>query len=140
MPIGEPVLFGGGVDRPIEPAPKQHLAHRQQQHLHETAIAGDALDLLHRQRRIVRRHQDRRAQARLPVQQFLRHPVVDRRAQRRRHVLVEQRDRAVQHVADGEARAERIERLAADRVEVAGREGPTPAASPGRAVSGEFGG
>ena len=41
---------------------------------------------------------------------------------RRRHVLVEQRDRAVQRVADREPRAERIERLAADRVEVAARQ------------------
>ena len=114
---GESVLLRGGVDRPVGAAAEQHVAHGEQQHLDEAAILRHALDLRDRELRIVHRHQDRRAQPRLAVEQFLRDPVVDGGAQRHRHVLVEQRDRAMQHVADGEPAAERIERLAADHVE-----------------------
>ena len=136
---GEPELFRGGVDRPIGSAAQQHVAHREQQHLDEAAVRRHALDLGDRVRGIVHRHQDRRAQPRLAVEQFLPDPVVDGGAERHRHVLVEQRDRAMQHVADGEAGAERIERLAADHVEVPPG-APDACRQSGRALSGEFGG
>ena len=100
---GEPVLFGRRVDRPVWPASEQHVAHGEQQHLDETPIRRHSLDLGDRALRIVHRHQDGGAEPRLAVEQLLRDPVVDGGAQRHRHVLVEQRDGAVQHVADGEA-------------------------------------
>ena len=116
---GEAVPLARLVDRPVDAPPERHLAHHRHQHLHEALVGREPLDLLHRQLGIVQRQQDRRAQPRLAVEPFLGDVVVDRRDQRRRHVLVEQRDRAVQRVADGEARAEGVERLRAQEVEVA---------------------
>ena len=97
----KPMLFGCRINRPIGSAAEQHLTHGKQQHLHKTAIGRESLDLPQRQRRIMRGQKNRRPQARLAVEQFLRGPVVHGCAQRRRHVLVEQRDRAMQHIADG---------------------------------------
>ena len=37
--------LGGGIDRPVEAPPEQHVAHRGQQHLHEAPVGGDPLDL-----------------------------------------------------------------------------------------------
>ena len=95
------------IDRPEEAAPEQDVAHREQQHLDEAPVGRDPLDLGDASLRVVQRHHDRGAQARLAVEQLLRDPVVHGAAQRGAHVLVEQRDRAMQHVADREARAER---------------------------------
>ena len=139
MPIGEAVLLGRRIERPIEPPAEQHVAHHQQQHLHEAAVVRDALDLGDRELRVLRRDQDRGAQPRLLVEEMLARPVVHRRAKRSRHVLVEERDRAMQIVADRVAQAEPVEHVAADHVDPAAREVPSCRQS-GRQLSGEFGG
>ena len=126
---GQAVFLGGLVDRPVGAAAERHLAHREHQHLHEALVVREPLDLLHRQIGIVQRQQDRGAQPRLAVEPFLGDVVVHRRDQRRRHVLVEQRDRAVQHVADGEARAEGVERVRAQKIEIAAGKAVLRAAS-----------
>src|SRR5262245_62260371 len=75
-------LLGRGVDRPEDPPPEQYFAHHEKQHLDEAPIGSDALDLGDGGFGIVERHDDGGAQARLAVEQLLRHPVVHRAAQR----------------------------------------------------------
>ena len=106
----QPVLHGGLVDRPEVAAAQRHLAHDEHQDLHETAIAGATLDLLHRMRRVLERDHDRGPQALVAVEQLARDPLVDRRAERRAHVFAVQQ--LAQHVANGQPRAEVVERLA----------------------------
>ena len=62
------------------------------------------------------------AQPGVAVEPLGRHPVIDGADERRRHVLGEERLRAPKAVDDGEARAERVERLRLEQSEVgAGR-------------------
>ena len=74
------MLFSGFVDRPINPAPKRHVAHCRDQHLDKPAVGGEPLNFADRKLRVVHRQQNGGAQTRLPVQQFLRRPVIDGRA------------------------------------------------------------
>jgi hypothetical protein len=98
------------------------VAHYQKQHLHEPPIGGAALDLGGGELGVLRRDKDRGTQPRLAIEPFAHHPVVHRPAYRRRHVGVEQGERAVQHVSDGVASAEGVERLRPHRVEVRRRQ------------------
>jgi hypothetical protein len=86
--------------------------------LDKAAIGCEPFDFLDGQIGILNREQDRSAQARITVEQFLDGPVVDGRAQNRGHVLVEQRDRAMQDIADRNLRSEPVQRLAAQRRDV----------------------
>ena len=97
------------------------VAHHQEQHLDEARIGRAALDLGDGQLDVLGRHQDRRAQPRLTIEPFAGDPTVHRLAQSRRHVGVVERHRAVQHIGDGEAGAESIERIAAQDSEVGSR-------------------
>ena len=111
-------LLRRAVNRPVRPAPERNLRHLPQQHLHKAAIRGTPFDLLCRQFRAVLRHDDGGPQPVVPVQPLPRHPIVDRSAERRRQVLAENGRGAVQHVADGETRAEPVQRLRLQRVEI----------------------
>ena len=105
-------------DRAVHPPAQRRFGHRRQQHGHEAPVRRQALDLLRRQVRRLRRHDDGGAQPRLGVQPFARDPIVHRAAQGDRHVLRGQRRRAPERVADRDAGAER-------------RPGPGRAAAPG---------
>ena len=59
-----------------------HLRRDRQQHLHESFVAGLALDLLDAKLRILRGHHDGRAQPRIARHPFLLDPVVGRAAYR----------------------------------------------------------
>ena len=136
----QPVLLAGGEQRPVGAAAERRLAHGQEQHLHEAPVGRQPLDLAQRELHVVRRQQDRGAQPRLGVQQLLGHPVVDGRAQGRRHVVVEQRHRAVQRVADGIAEPEAVEHVRADRLQARRAGLPGAGRQSGRADKGEVGG
>ena len=88
QPDRQPVRLRGGEDRPVAPPPQRLRRLRPQLDLREPPVAGALLDLLHRRLGIVLRHQDRRAQPRLLIDEVVRLPVVHRRAQRRRLVQV----------------------------------------------------
>ena len=69
------------------------------------------LDLCGREVGAVRRHDDGGAQPRVAIQPLGGDPVVDGAAERRRQVLAEHDLRAVEHVADGEARLKRLQHV-----------------------------
>ena len=101
------------------PAAEQALALRQHQHRDKTVVGGAALDFLDREIRRLHRHHDRGAQPRILRQPFGRDPVVDRLAEVGRHIGIEHRLGAVQHIADGVAGAELVERAALHHGEIA---------------------
>ena len=136
---GKAVPFRRRIDWPVAPAAGKRVAHHQHQHLDEAGVTGEPFDLGHGEIRVLHREQDRAAQPRVAVEQFRRGPVVDRRSERRRHVLVEERDRPMQHVADGEAGAEGIERLALQRRKLLPG-GPLSGRQSGRQFAGTLGG
>ena len=82
-------------------------------------VAGAPLDLLDRQIRRLQGNCDRGAQAGIARQPFGRDPVVDGLAERRGHIGIVHRLRAVEHVADGVARTELVERAALHHLEIA---------------------
>ena len=118
------------VDRPVIAPAQHHLARHRHQHLHETLVCRLAFDLLGREQRRLRRHHDRGTQPRFLVQPLLGDPVVHRRADRRAHRLADRDLPAIHRVADRHADAERIECLAAHRVQARARFALSPAASP----------
>ena len=93
------MAFGRGVDRPVLPAAQRQFAGNQQQHLHEPLVGGAALDLLHRQFRVLLRHHDGGAQPRVAVQPFAHDPLVHRARHGGAQVLAERRLHAVQAIA-----------------------------------------
>ncbi len=115
------MLFGGPVDGPVLPPPEREFLHREQQHADEAAIGGATLDFLGGAFRPMAGDDDGGAQARFVVEEFGPHPVVDGAAEGGGEILAIHRLGAMDHVADGEAGAERIERLGADLREGAGR-------------------
>jgi len=115
------MLFGGAIDRPIAAMAERPVAHHQQQQLDETWIGRATLDLSDGEFDVLRRHQDRGAQPRLAVEPFMGDVAVHRLAQGRRHIGIVERDRAMQDIGNGKARAERIECLRAQRVEATAR-------------------
>ena len=106
------MALGGPIDRPVIFPAERHLVHRQHEHLHEAPVASQPLDLLGRRLRILHRDQNRGTQARVAVEPFGPHPVVDRTAQDRGQVLVIGGLGAIEHVADREAEAETVEHMA----------------------------
>ncbi|MGY3198559.1 hypothetical protein ACVIWU_007925 [Bradyrhizobium sp. USDA 4509] len=103
--------FRRGVDRPVVPLAKRHVAHHQHQHLHEALVLRTALDLGDRLLDALHRDHDRAAQAIVLVEPFLDQPVVQRAAERIGHVLGEHHLHAVERIADAVGRAELVERL-----------------------------
>ena len=97
------VALGGGVDRPQVAAAERRLLHRQHEDLHEAPVLGATLDLIDRILGVLHRHHDRRPQARIAIEPFLDHPVVERAREGRGHVLAEQQAHAVEAIADGDA-------------------------------------
>ena len=132
--------FGRGINRPVGALAERHVAHHQHQHLDEALVGGAALDLGDRFLDALHRDHDRAAQPRVLVEPFLHQPVVQRAAERVRHVLAEHHLHAVQRIADAVADAE------ADRAPApACRRGSSPAcpwtaASPAATVIGELAG
>ena len=106
------------------------VAHHQQDDLHEALIRRAAFDLGSGKIGVLRWHQDRSAQPRFVVEPFARDPSIDGPAQRGRHIGVEQCDRAVQHIGDGEAGAEWLQRLRPHGVEACRPQRLSPAANP----------
>ena len=97
------VALGGGVDRPQVAAAERRLLHREHEDLHEAPVLGATLDLIDRILGVLHRHHDRRPQARIAIEPFLDHPVVERAREGRGHVLAEQQAHAVEAIADGDA-------------------------------------
>jgi hypothetical protein len=64
------------IDRPVQPPPER-LVEAGQQHLHETPVRRAAIDLDRSHLGVLDRHDDRGAQARVTVEPFLGHPIVD---------------------------------------------------------------
>ena len=126
---GQPVALGGGIDRPVLPPPQRQLARHQQQHLDEPPVGGAALDLRHRQFGILLRHHDRGAQPGVAVQPLARDPVVHRACHGGAKVLAERRLHAIEAVADGDAGAERVQRLGAEPFGCGGSACPSRPAS-----------
>ena len=113
------VALGRRVDRPEMAAAEQRLALRQHQDRHEAGIARQPLDLLDGEVRRLHRHDDGGPEARIARQPLRRDPVVDGAAEGGRHVGIEDRLGAVEDVADGVRRAEAVERLGLEHLEVA---------------------
>jgi len=98
-----------GIDAPSQ----RQFAHHRQKDLHETLILAEPFDFRHRMGGICWRYEDGGAQARIVGEQMIARPIVDGADDRSGHVLMEQSDRAMQHVADDEAQFERLEQFLA---------------------------
>ena len=116
---GQPVLLRGSVDGPIVAAAEEGFALHQHQHGHETLVLGAPLDLIDGEVRGLHRHDDRGPETGIARQPLGREPVVDGAAKGCRHVGVENRLRAVEHIANGMRRAEGVERLCAQQLKIA---------------------
>jgi hypothetical protein len=103
-------------DREVAGLAVRALGARAEQHLHEARILGGATDLLGGRQRVLRRTEDRGAQARLAVEPLGAHPLVVCARERCGAVGAgHQRDRrGVVRVEDPDLRAVGVERLGAD--------------------------
>ena len=115
---GHAVFFGGAKNRPVVALAKRRLPGDEHGHLHEARIARATLYFLGGEFGVVQRHDDGGAQARLLVEPFLRHPVVDRRADHGRHVLAMQGGAAPDAGGDRVGHAEGVERALAQQPQV----------------------
>ncbi len=106
---GEAVLFGGPVDRPEHALAERLLAHRHQQHLHETWVGRAAVDLVDGPLDALGGDDDRRAQARITIEPLGADPVIDGLGERRAQVLVADQLQGVEAIADGEREVVGIE-------------------------------
>ena len=120
---GQPALGGGLEDRQVARLAVRPVGAAAEEHLDEALVLGGAADLGGGGLRVLRRAEDRRAQARLGVEPALAQPLVVRPRQLGRPVRARhQRDEhGVVAVQDADVGAARIEQLAADRVDVGGR-------------------
>ena len=130
------MALGRGVDRPVLPPPERQFAGHQQHHLDEPAVGGAAFDLRDRQLGILLRHHDRGAQPGVAIQPLARDPVVHRARHGGAQVLAERRLHAIEAVADGDLRAERVQRLGAQPSDGASRACRVSSRQSARAVSG----
>ena len=123
-------LLGHAINRPVLAPAQRNLLHFPDQHLDEARIGRATFDLTCCEFGAVHRHDDRRAQPWIAIEPFLRHPIIDRPAERRRQIFTENRLGAMQNVTDRVPRAEPVQRLSAQRVEIATRDSLWPASSP----------
>ena len=105
-------------DRPVAPPPDRFRRLRAKLDLREPPVAGSLLDLLHRGVRIVLRHQDRGAQPRLHIGEFISLPVVHRGTQHRRLVEVARRVAAEQRLQHAVGDVVLVEQLLADERDI----------------------
>ena len=115
------VFHRGFVNRPVVAPAQHHFTRRGHHDLDEPFVARATLDLLDREHRCLRRHDDRGAQARFLVQPVFDDPVVHGGTNRGAHGLTHRDLPASQRIADGGANAKTVECLRAHRIQAGSR-------------------
>ena len=115
------VALGCRIDRPEVAATQQGLALDQHQDRDETGVVRPPLDLLAGKVWRLHRQDDRCPEARISRQPFRRNPVVDGAAEGGCHIGIIDSLCAVEDIADGVRRAEPVEHLGFELIQIAAR-------------------